>query len=90
MSMVPIAQVSPYCLRIGKNLGAIELDALAAEVLGDLGRLIHVPVLLETPVDDRLFDPAVFHGVLRGWRILRVQVLGECGHAEDGRAGRAS
>ena len=41
---------------------------------------------LEAPVDDGLLDSAIFHGTLRGWRILGVGLAPECCHAEHGRA----
>ena len=72
MSIVPIAQVSPACLSTGKNLGAISSMLSQPSCRGDLGRLVHVPVLLEAPVDDRLLDPAVLDGPLGGWRLLAL------------------
>ena len=77
----------PVLLEQREELGGHQLDAVAAELLGDLGRLVHVPVLLEAPVDDGLLDPAVFHGTLRGWRILGRGLAPERRHAEHGRAG---
>src|SRR5262249_24510692 len=40
-----------------RKIGGIDqLDGEAAETLGDLAHLVHVPVFLVAPVDERLLD----------------------------------
>ena len=56
-------------------LGRDQLDAAAAELLGDLDRLRHVPVLREAPVDDRLLDPPVLDGAVAGWSSCAMALL---------------
>src|SRR5580658_3837903 len=72
-------------LEHGEELGGDQLDAVAAKLLGDFGRLLHVPVLLEAPVNDRLFDPAVLDGTVAGWTVLGHCLAPQCGQAEHGR-----
>src|SRR5207248_10628406 len=65
-------------------LGIDQLHAQATELLGDLARAVHVPVLLEAPLHDRLAD-----ALLDRDRLVR---RGEGGRRNGGGAkcGRAS